>query len=228
MSSLNATFAVTCFLFRKESWPEWSLDLAWLPCWLNLRNVLLICQSSKSLSLLLHRRRANSFTAMPHSLLCSSNSGSSKQLCQIWSGAKIVVYSIVHNICKFDQGVLNFWERCSKRCPFPSVRRMIPSLVCWEEATLVLKFDVLHSWWVLIGIHLVVVLKLTVEQRTRGSPIGKVLQTFEITAQSKTTGNPWMVDLELTVFLEKKMEQTCTFACSQLQLFTSQAMLPTK
>ena len=52
------------------------------------------------------------------------------------------------------------------------------------------------------GCPCVVVLKLTVEQHTWERQVGKVLQTFMITASSRTTRNPCVVVFELTVVLE--------------------------
>ena len=75
----------------------------------------LMCQSSKGLSLLLLLQRwwANSFTAMPHPLLCIKFKTTKSGLKQSWG---CCLFDFVQNICKMC-GALNFLDRCSKRCP---------------------------------------------------------------------------------------------------------------
>ena len=185
-TNLNATFAATCFLFRKESWPEWSLDLAWLPivllpgstwetyCWCasHLRACHWCCTDAEQ-------------TRLPSCrTCCSAVQIQEVQNNYVWVKAelRLLFIQFCSQHLQFFQG---FWISSSvaaRDVPSPSVRRIIPCLVNWEEAKLVLKFDALYFWWVLIGIRCVVVLKLTVEQRIWGSHIGKVLQTFKITA----------------------------------------------
>ena len=182
MSSLNATFVVTCFCSEwshglNEVWilPGLNASSTWeMYCWYasHLRACCCCCTDTGQTCLL------------PCRIHCSAVQVQEVQnnYVMVEAELRLLFIRLFYKICKFDQGTLNFWERYSKRCPFRSLRRMIPSLVNGEKAKLVLKFDVLHSWWVLIEMRWVVVLNLTVEQRTWESHIGKVLQTFENTA----------------------------------------------
>ena len=179
--------------------------------WLNLRNVLLMCQSSKSLSLVLHRRRANSFAVMPHLLLCSSNSGSSKQLCLGWSGAKIVVYSISFTASAIFSGVLNFLERCSKRCPFPSVRRLLGELGGSKTS---------------IEIWCLVLLVGSYRNPLCSCPQAHCGTTYMRKPYWESSANIQdhcqLSSSSLLSFSKKMGEQTCPLACSQFS--TSQAI----
>ena len=116
--------------------------------------------------------------------------------CQSFTSMQLAA-AFLPKLCAYS-----IWTNQSWNNPSELKLTTLFSFVCWK--CIIYWLMILESDYLPVNALLVCFVRYPIggQQGARETQVGEVLQTFDITASSRTTGNPCVVVLELTVVVE--------------------------